>query len=1559
MPEKRKNDFNINNRTMLHSALLKKSIQTLLPNLCSLNSKIVASLVALYLALVLNANDAAAQATFQWISNTGGSWTDNSNWQIIPGSGTDVNNNGYPDEGDNAIFVNLPSTSTLPITNAGQELGTLTLSGSAQVILDLGGNDLVTNGAFSVTGMGFIRIEDGNFNPNSVNVSDGAAEILSDFTVNTNTVVSGGTLTLGSGTTTFAGNFTLSGGTFNAGSGSINVQGATFTKSGGIFNGQTATFNFNTNASYNVSSNTDITFYNINYNSSIAGGSITFTGTGGTRTFTIANSLTRSNLSGSLSNGINLSNAVLAYSPGASLNYNYTTNRNVDPDEWPTTNGPTKVTHSGSQVTLPAGQPRTIPNGGELTLNSTSNNFVANSVITIQGTLKRNNATYGITGTAPPQYSSSPTDDSQLIYNFSGTATIGNEWPAMNSPRNVSLSGGGTVQTANGSGTVTRTVANNLQILSGTLRGEDATNDILNVNVGGTLETGTLTTQGSFDNGTITLIGTGNQSIVGGSGVTTVSNLTINKGTTTDEVTVVSGILKIKSGGVLRIQQGIFQLGPSTNVLDIIGAKLRIDNGGTFRTGGKTIATGTGTNYELNDGSVFEYNGTGGAETALSIDANDSPTLGPTNSYAILRVSNTINIPTGDVDVRQELQFNTGVNATVNTGGTNGIIRLGFGATITGDNSTTTRFVNGPLRRFFNSSNLTGKFSVGKLSPTAGANDVTVEFQSLSNNLAFTIEQFNQAPTGTVTGGGFPTNSRYWRILNPSRSLSGENYRLTVDIAGSNIPTPLNRIVRLTDGSFGNNPTFAAPEGTPQVDDGTTVSNAAGTFPYTSLVGGDTPGFTLAQVDGKVWDGGASTTSWFDDANWDPDGVPSATDDVIIGTPSVQNPTVVVGTGTAVCNTINVGGLAGSPILRIDNVDAIDLDAATPGAQWVAARTTFGATSTVEYLQGNVRSDQYANLTVDGTGTLGTDGGAITVVGNFIKSNTSTFAPTHNISVTGDFTISGGTFNAGAQTYTIGGNFTRSATATFNAGTSTVEFNSSGTQQLTGTTTFYNLTRSNGGTTSLQPGTDVTISNQLNLDNGVLTINANTLTLNGTIIGNGFLSGSSSSNLVIGGTNGGNIGTIRFQTGNQFLNNLTMNRGGTNPAATLGTDLSVSGTLTMTSGILNTATNVLTARSTSGGGLTAYVNGPLIIGQVGTATASYPKSYPVGDGTVYRPFEIRMGQNPNTLQRVRLINSSPLNAGATPGGGLSAISAFRYWELTDNTGAAAGTQTGDRVVLGYVLDPVDDGINNLSPYPLRVAARPAPLGGEFSSFGGTDIASFLEVRGVQSNTNTPLTTGLRFYTLGSVSASDAPLPVELISFTGVSSRAGVVLSWETASERESAGFVINRRIVGIGSGEWQVIDDYTRNPNLRAKNSLNGAKYTYTDASDLPAGTVLEYRLDEVSFSGAIERLREVRVETRFSTVVTDFALEQNYPNPFNPTTSIPYQLKERAKVTLDIYNTLGQKVATVVDAVQERGNYAVNFNAASLASGMYFYRLTAQGASQTFVQTRKMMLLK
>jgi len=85
------------------------------------------------------------------------------------------------------------------------------------------------------------------------------------------------------------------------------------------------------------------------------------------------------------------------------------------------------------------------------------------------------------------------------------------------------------------------------------------------------------------------------------------------------------------------------------------------------------------------------------------------------------------------------------------------------------------------------------------------------------------------------------------------------------------------------------------------------------------------------------------------------------------------------------------------------------------------------------------------------------------------------------------------------------------------------------------------------------------------------------------------------------------------------------------------------------------------------------------------------------------------------------------------------------------------------------------------------------------------------------------------------------------------------------------------------------------------------------------------------------------------------FALEQNFPNPFNPVTTIRYQLPEKAKVELEIYNAIGQKVATLVNKEQEAGYYDVNFNASKLASGLYVYRITA-GKHHS---VKKMMVLK
>lgn len=89
--------------------------------------------------------------------------------------------------------------------------------------------------------------------------------------------------------------------------------------------------------------------------------------------------------------------------------------------------------------------------------------------------------------------------------------------------------------------------------------------------------------------------------------------------------------------------------------------------------------------------------------------------------------------------------------------------------------------------------------------------------------------------------------------------------------------------------------------------------------------------------------------------------------------------------------------------------------------------------------------------------------------------------------------------------------------------------------------------------------------------------------------------------------------------------------------------------------------------------------------------------------------------------------------------------------------------------------------------------------------------------------------------------------------------------------------------------------------------------------------------------------------------VVEGFGLEQNYPNPFNPTTTIQYQIPEMEKVVLKIYNILGQEVQTLVNEVQHPGMYQTTFDASRLASGVYFYRLTAGD----YVEVKKMMFLK
>ena len=89
--------------------------------------------------------------------------------------------------------------------------------------------------------------------------------------------------------------------------------------------------------------------------------------------------------------------------------------------------------------------------------------------------------------------------------------------------------------------------------------------------------------------------------------------------------------------------------------------------------------------------------------------------------------------------------------------------------------------------------------------------------------------------------------------------------------------------------------------------------------------------------------------------------------------------------------------------------------------------------------------------------------------------------------------------------------------------------------------------------------------------------------------------------------------------------------------------------------------------------------------------------------------------------------------------------------------------------------------------------------------------------------------------------------------------------------------------------------------------------------------------------------------------VPTAFELSQNYPNPFNPSTNIQYSIAKPGHVKLIVYNQIGQQVATLIDGVRQAGQYTVTWQAESVASGLYFYRLQANGQTTT----RRMMLVR
>ena len=196
------------------------------------------------------------------------------------------------------------------------------------------------------------------------------------------------------------------------------------------------------------------------------------------------------------------------------------------------------------------------------------------------------------------------------------------------------------------------------------------------------------------------------------------------------------------------------------------------------------------------------------------------------------------------------------------------------------------------------------------------------------------------------------------------------------------------------------------------------------------------------------------------------------------------------------------------------------------------------------------------------------------------------------------------------------------------------------------------------------------------------------------------------------------------------------------------------------------------------------------------------------------------------------------------------------------------------------------------------------------------------------------------------------LPVQLSSFHARRlSSLRVLLNWQTVSEVNNYGFYVQRCLQSVQ--QWEDLPS-SFVPGHGTTNEPQN--YSLTDNTAPTAD--LQYRLKQIDLDGTIHYSEPISVSSLTSikeVAPIEFALEQNYPNPFNPSTTVRYQIPEVSHVSLRVYDMLGREVATLVDEVRDAGFYEAVFDASSLASGMYIYRLQAKERSQV----RKLLLLK
>jgi hypothetical protein len=472
------------------------------------------------------------------------------------------------------------------------------------------------------------------------------------------------------------------------------------------------------------------------------------------------------------------------------------------------------------------------------------------------------------------------------------------------------------------------------------------------------------------------------------------------------------------------------------------------------------------------------------------------------------------------------------------------------------------------------------------------------------------------------------------------------------------------------------------------------------------------------------------------------------------------------------------------------------------------------------------------------------------------------------------------------------------------------------------------------GTLTFENGSIVTVSGFVTLGAGV-SFGVINMTNGGTLICQVFKD-KGPNNIFKPG-----IGTVQLTSTHKLpslftnFNNLIIN-GGT---ITFSNDMTVNGILTFINGQIILGNNNLSM------GLSGSISGVdnnnyIVTNRTGQLKQTVKNddiyvSFPVGPTAgSYNPVKIKL-DNTSTND----IFGVNVSKGITFPPSKPSEVIKREWTISEEI---AG---GSNATIQFLFGTADFGANfnpNLNPNLYDI--------GHFNSITGYDVISG-SISGPSGNlytlTNTSFITSFSPFIVGNYNSVTGLLPVELISFTAMAFSKDVKLNWVTATETNNSGFEIFR---SSPNNNWEKVGYMTG----------NGTKTTPTNYSfmDKKLNTgKYNYRLKQIDYNGNFEYFN--LTGQIVIGIPNKFDISQNYPNPFNPTAKIDFDLPYDSKVSLKLYDISGREVMTLMNETKAAGYYTVQMNGNDLSSGMYFYRINAEGNGQNYIMTKKAVLIK